>query len=99
MTWVTGDSDTFMGFPLTQPIIQVLDGRKLGPGDVMGRTQYPLQDALDGAAVKPLEDLRTHAKYFQSPNGESPLGGKQPSGQSIGLVTEKLQDRISELTR
>ena len=28
------------------------------------------QDALNGAAVKPFEDLRTHAKYFQSPEGE-----------------------------
>jgi hypothetical protein len=28
------------------------------------------QDALDGAAVKPFEDLRSHAKYFQSPEGE-----------------------------
>ena len=28
------------------------------------------QDALDGAAVEPFEDLRTHAKSFQSPDGE-----------------------------
>ena len=28
------------------------------------------QDALDGAAVEPFEDLRTHAKSFQSPEGE-----------------------------
>ena len=27
-------------------------------------------DALDGAAVEPFEDLRTHAKSFQSPEGE-----------------------------
>ena len=25
---------------------------------------------LNGAAVEPLEDLRTHDKYFQSPEGE-----------------------------
>ena len=25
------------------------------------------QDALDGAAIEPFEDLRTHAKSFQSP--------------------------------
>jgi hypothetical protein len=28
------------------------------------------QDALDGAAEEPFEDLRTHAKSFQSPEGE-----------------------------
>ena len=28
------------------------------------------QDALDGAAVEPFEDLRTHVKSFQSPGGE-----------------------------
>ena len=27
-------------------------------------------DALDGAAVEPFEDLRTHAESFQSPEGE-----------------------------
>ena len=43
MTWVTGVSDNFMGFPLTPPIIQVLDGRTLGPSDVLGRMHYPLQ--------------------------------------------------------
>ena len=31
---------------------------------------YQSSDALDGAAVESLEDLRTHAKYFQSPVGE-----------------------------
>ena len=28
------------------------------------------QGALDGAAVEPFEDLGTHAKSFQSPEGE-----------------------------
>ena len=28
------------------------------------------QNALDVAAVEPFEDLRTHAKSFQSPEGE-----------------------------
>ena len=42
MTWVTEVSDDFMGFPLTPPIIQVLDGRKLGPSDVLGRMCFPL---------------------------------------------------------
>ena len=28
-----------------------------------------VQDALDGAAVEPFEDLRTNSKYFQSPEG------------------------------
>ena len=31
------------------------------------------QDALDGAAVEPFEDLGTHAKSFQSPEGEKVL--------------------------
>ena len=64
------------------PGIEVLDGRKLGPSDVLGRKHYLLyylaiggsdatsQDANDGAAVEPFEDLRTHAKSFQSPEGE-----------------------------
>ena len=29
-----------------------------------------IQHALDGAAAKPFEDLRTHAKSFQAPEGE-----------------------------
>ena len=28
------------------------------------------QDALDGAVVEPFDDLRTHDKYVQSPEGE-----------------------------
>jgi hypothetical protein len=34
--------------------------------------QLPYQgsDALDGATVEPFEDLRTHAKSFQSPEGD-----------------------------
>ena len=31
------------------------------------------QDALDGAAVEPFEDLGANAKYFQSPEGEKVL--------------------------
>ena len=31
------------------------------------------QDALDGAAVEPFEDLGTYAEYFQSPEGEKVL--------------------------
>ena len=31
------------------------------------------QDALDGVAVEPFEDQRTHAKSFQSPEGEYAL--------------------------
>ena len=31
------------------------------------------QDALDHAAVKQIEDLGTHAKSFQSPEGEKVL--------------------------
>ena len=89
MTRVAGVSDNFSGLPLTQPGIEVLDGRRLGPSDVLGRMHYPMQclavrgravaipgsdatrqGALDGAAEKPFEDLRTHAKSFRSPEGE-----------------------------
>jgi hypothetical protein len=88
MTWVSGVVDNVMGLPLTPPCIWVLDGRKLGPSDVLDCTHYPLsrltvrcrsvavlgcdvtgQDGLDGAAVELFEDLRTHAKSFQSPEG------------------------------
>jgi hypothetical protein len=84
MTWVTGVSDNFLGFPLTL----VLDCRKLGPSDALGQMHHPLyrltvkcrafaipggdatgQDALHDAAIKPFEDLGTHAKPFQSPEG------------------------------
>lgn len=89
MTRVAEVFDNFQGLPLTPPGIEVLDGRKLGPSNVLGRTHYPLQclavrgqavsipgsdatsqDALDGAVVEPFEDLRTHAKSFQSPEVE-----------------------------
>ena len=52
---------------MTPPGIEVLDGRKLGPSDVM---QSVRQDALDGAAVEHFEVLKIHAKSFQSPEGE-----------------------------
>ena len=76
MTGVAGVFDNFQGLPLIPPGLEVLDGRQLCPNDVLGRTHYPLkclavggsdatgQDALDVAAVEPLEDLRTHAKSF-----------------------------------
>jgi hypothetical protein len=32
----------FEGLPLTPPGIEVLDGRKLGPSDVLGHSHYPL---------------------------------------------------------
>ena len=89
MTRVAGVFDNLWGLPLTTPVIEVLHVRKLGPGDVLGHTHYPLsclavggravaipgsdstsQDALDGAAEEPFEDLKTHAKYFQSPESE-----------------------------
>ena len=43
MTRVAGVFDNYQGLPLTSPGIEVLDGRKLGPGDVLGHTHYPLQ--------------------------------------------------------
>ena len=39
--------------------------RSLGPG-----SDAISQDALDGAAIEPFDDLRTYAKSFQSPEGE-----------------------------
>ena len=42
LTGVGGVFDNFYGLPLTPRSIKVLDGRKLGPGDVLGRTHYPL---------------------------------------------------------
>ena len=61
---------------MTPPGIEVLGGRKLGPSDVLpsvvpcGRGRavaIPGNDAtsLNGAAIEPLTDLRTHAKSFQ----------------------------------
>ena len=37
MTSVAGVFDHFQGLPLTPPGIEVLDGRKLDPGDVLSR--------------------------------------------------------------
>ena len=42
MSRVAGVFDNFLGLPLTPAGIEVLDGRKLGPSDVQGRTHYPL---------------------------------------------------------
>ena len=43
MTRVAGVFDNFEGLPRTQPSIEVLDKRKLGPGDILGHTHYPLE--------------------------------------------------------
>jgi hypothetical protein len=42
MTWVTVVFDHFLVLPLTLPNKQLLDGRKIGPSDVLGCTHYPL---------------------------------------------------------
>ena len=42
MTWVTGVFDNFGGLSLTLP------SKKLGPGDVLGHTHYPLLHLLVG---------------------------------------------------
>jgi hypothetical protein len=39
---VAGISENVLGLPLTPPGMEVLDGRKLGISDVLGRTHYPL---------------------------------------------------------
>ena len=41
-----------------------------GPAVAIPGSDAICQDALDVAAVKPFEDLRTHAKSFQSHEGE-----------------------------
>ena len=46
------------------------------------------QDALDGAAVVPFEDLRTHAKSFQSPEGGK--GFVVPSSRQSWYVWTKI---------
>ena len=38
---VAGVFDNFMGLPLKPPSIEVLDGRKLGPSDVLGLMHHP----------------------------------------------------------
>jgi hypothetical protein len=53
---MTGVSDNFMGFPLTPPVT-------IPGGDATD------QDALDGVAVEHFENLRIHAKSFQSAEG------------------------------
>uniref|UniRef100_A0AAZ3Q0N0 F-box and WD repeat domain containing 5 n=1 Tax=Oncorhynchus tshawytscha TaxID=74940 RepID=A0AAZ3Q0N0_ONCTS len=45
------------------------------------------QDALDGAAVEPFEDLRTHAKSFQSPEGECPLHDCPPRNLKLSTCS------------
>ena len=42
MTRVAAVYGNFYGLPLTPPGIEVLDGRKLVPCDVLGRTHYTL---------------------------------------------------------
>ena len=42
MTRVAGVFNNVFGLPLTPPGIEVLDGRKLGPGDVLDRSHYSL---------------------------------------------------------
>ena len=42
MTREAGVFDNCLGLLLTLPGIEILDGRKLGPGDVPGCTHYPL---------------------------------------------------------
>ena len=57
---------------MTPPSIEVLDGRTLGPSDVLGRTHYPLIVLCNQwCSCITFEDLRTHAKSFQSPEWES----------------------------
>jgi hypothetical protein len=42
MAWVSGVYDHFWGLPLTPTGIEFLDGRELGPSDVLGCTHHPL---------------------------------------------------------
>jgi hypothetical protein len=64
MTRVAGVSENFMGFPL------VLDGRKLGPSDVLAvRTILCSALRSDAEQLPYFEVLGTHAKSFQSSEG------------------------------
>ena len=49
----------------------LLGGRAVAipDGDSPPVYSLPIGSALDGAAVEPFEDLRTHVKSFQSPEG------------------------------
>ena len=42
MTRVAGVLGNVLGLPLTPPGTELLDGRKLGPSDVLGRANYPM---------------------------------------------------------
>ena len=68
---------------------EVLDGRELGPNDVLGHPHYPLENLAirwqlvaiksgdaashDGAAVELFEDLRAHDKSFLPNEGKEAL--------------------------
>ena len=63
MTWAIGVSDNFMGFPLTPLIIQVLDGKKLGPSDVLfGHAVLGEQGVQEGTKYTPLRGPRVEDK-------------------------------------
>ena len=101
MTRVAGVFDHFQGLPLSSPAQEVLDSRKLVaiPGSDTTR-----QDAFDGAAVKPFEDLTTHDKSFQSPEGEQVLSchfhdclGELEPRQFVGVVDAKELEALNLL--
>ena len=54
MAWVAGVFGNFLGFPLTLPDIEVLDGRELGHSDVLSCLHHPLKHfAVKGAFAVP----------------------------------------------
>ena len=64
----------FFGLPLTLPGIEVLEGKELGPSDVLGCLSVAIQsadaasqDTLNGAAVELFEDLRGPYQIFSAP--------------------------------
>ena len=62
MTWVAGVFGNFSGFPLTPPVIGVLDVMELGPGDVLGCPYPPLWHfaVKGGAFAIPSSDADSH---------------------------------------
>ena len=60
MAWIAGVFDNCLGLPLTPPGIEVLDGRELGPSDVLGCTHHPLYLLAVGCLASSGVDTHTH---------------------------------------
>jgi hypothetical protein len=77
MAWVVGVFNDFPGLPLTPPHLEVLDGRELGPSDVLGCPHHPLLcHVIEGGAIAIPSRITpppcftmgtTHAEIVRSP--------------------------------